>query len=450
MQRQIARLILMIVCAATAAIRPAGHAEAAKLGSVQLGPRPFYLLDRMSAGPLKDRLSQCAAETRTYRMTNFSIGHRGAPLQFPEHTRESYVAAAAMGAGILECDVTVTKDGKLICRHSQCDLHTTTDVLTTAALADGRPMGESCSVPFRGAKNFDPDDPATHATATCCTADFTLAEFKQLKGRMDTGTNKRATTRESFLKPQAPFRTELYATGGTLMSHAESIALFDALGVMFMPELKGIDKRFKNGAAIGPFGAIDSQAKYAQAMIDEYVAAGIDPARVYPQSFDLADVEYWVRNTAFVDHAVYLDGRYGKIADNGRNDPSDPGNPTLAEIAAKGIKIVAPPMWVLVRAKNGRIVPSRYALDAKAAGLDIITWTTERSGRIKEDVIDAGGSFYYWSTDGSPKGQGGLAVANDGDILTTIDVLARKVGIIGLFSDWPATTSFYANCMGLD
>jgi len=30
-----------------------------------------------------------------------------------------------------------------------------------------------------------------------------------------------------------------------------------------------------------------------------------------------------------------------------------------------------------------------------------------------------------------------------------IDVLAREVGVIGIFSDWPATTTFYANCMGL-
>ena len=36
---------------------------------------------------------------------------------------------------------------------------------------------------------------------------------------------------------------------------------------------------------------------------------------------------------------------------------------------------------------------------------------------------------------------------NDGDILTVIDALAQDVGIIGLFSDWPATTTFYANCM---
>jgi glycerophosphoryl diester phosphodiesterase len=30
-----------------------------------------------------------------------------------------------------------------------------------------------------------------------------------------------------------------------------------------------------------------------------------------------------------------------------------------------------------------------------------------------------------------------------------LDVLAKQVGVIGVFSDWPATTTFYANCAGL-
>ena len=73
----------------------------------QIGPRPFYLVDKMKDGPLKQKLSQC---TGPFRKTDFSIGHRGAALQFPEHTRESYSAAARMGAGVIECDVTFTKD----------------------------------------------------------------------------------------------------------------------------------------------------------------------------------------------------------------------------------------------------------------------------------------------------------------------------------------------------
>ena len=36
---------------------------------------------------------------------------------------------------------------------------------------------------------------------------------------------------------------------------------------------------------------------------------------------------------------------------------------------------------------------------------------------------------------------------NDGDILVALDVLARDVGILGIFSDWAGT--YYANCMGL-
>ena len=101
----------------------------------QIGPRPFYLVDKMKDGPLKQQLSQC---TGPFRKTDFSIGHRGAALEFPEHTKKSYLAAARMGAGIIECDVTFTKDRELVCRHSQCDLHTTTNILTVPEL--GRQM----------------------------------------------------------------------------------------------------------------------------------------------------------------------------------------------------------------------------------------------------------------------------------------------------------------------
>lgn len=34
-------------------------------------------------------------------------------------------------------------------------------------------------------------------------------------------------------------------------------------------------------------------------------------------------------------------------------------------------------------------------------------------------------------------------------MMTALDVLAREVGILGIFSDWPATTTFDANCAGL-
>ena len=52
-----------------------------------------------------------------------------------------------MGAGVLECDVTFTRDGELVCRHDQCDLHTTTNILVTD-------LASKCSVPFSPAE-FD-------------------------------------------------------------------------------------------------------------------------------------------------------------------------------------------------------------------------------------------------------------------------------------------------------
>ena len=114
------------------ATMPAMAQDVALPREPQIGPRPFYLVDKMKDGPLKQQLSQCIGP---FRKTDFSIGHRGAALEFPEHTKESYVAAARMGAGIIECDVTFTKDRELVCRHSQCDLHTTTNILTVPKLA---------------------------------------------------------------------------------------------------------------------------------------------------------------------------------------------------------------------------------------------------------------------------------------------------------------------------
>jgi glycerophosphoryl diester phosphodiesterase len=382
---------------------------AGKKTPAQLGPRPFYLVDQMTESDLKESLQECAAKTKKYRHHDFSIGHRGAALQFPEHTKESYVAARRMGAGILECDVTFTADGELVCRHAQCDLHTTTNILAT-------PLAAKCSVPFT------PADPPTPATARCCASALTLEEFKSLEGKMD-ARDRNATTVEEFLGGTADFRTDLYATGGTLLSHKESIELFRQLGAKFTPELKAVTDGF------GTSG-LDQQT-YARQMIQEYIDAGIDPRDVFAQSFNLDDVFQWIAEfPEFGKQAVAL------------SPPFATNPPELSEFQAlktAGVNIIAPPMPVLVTTNvDNEIVPSTYAERARQSGLDIISWTTERSGRIIDGVPE-GGTFYYQTTLD--------ALENDGDILRTIDVLAQDVGIIGLFSDWPATTTFYANCL---
>jgi glycerophosphoryl diester phosphodiesterase len=395
------------------------HQLKQKKSSVQLGPRPFYLVRDMDPGKLKNELQDCAKGP--FSKTDFSIGHRGAALQFPEHTRESYEAAARMGAGIVECDVTFTKDRELVCRHSQCDLHTTTNILAT-------PLAAKCSTPFAPAVYDSAGQLVTPAQAQCCTSDLTLAEFKTLKGKMDAA-NPGATTVADYINTTASWRTDLYTQTGTLMTHRDSIELFRKLGVKMTPELK-------SPSVTMPYEGDYSQQDYAQQMIDEYKQAGIRADQVFAQSFNLDDVLYWINHEqAFGKQAVYLDGRY----DDPNFDFRDPASwqPNMGELAGMGVNIIAPPMWMLVDLDgSNNIIPSDYAISAKAADLDIITWTLERDG-----LLANGGGWYHQSVS--------AAINNDGDAYQLLDVLARDLGIRGIFSDWPATVTYYANCKGL-
>jgi glycerophosphoryl diester phosphodiesterase len=379
--------------------------------TVELGPRPYYLVADMDKGPLKQALQECTSQQRPQHASDFSIGHRGAPLQFPEHTEESYRAAARMGAGIVECDVAFTKDRELVCRHSQCDLHTTTNILDTE-------LASQCSEPFT------PFDGSNPASARCCTSDITLAEFKTLKGKMD-GANPRATTVEEYLQGTASWRTDLYNQNGTLLSHQESIDLFQKLGVKMTPELKA-------PLVPMPYEGNYRQQDYARQLIEEYRQAGVSPQDVYPQSFNLEDVRYWIdHHPRYGQQAVYLDGR-----DAQGLEPQNPGTwqPDMETLKGYGVNIIAPPLWMLVTTDNdNHIVPSPYARAARDAGLDIIAWSLERSGPLTN-----GGGWYYQSVQ--------PVINNDGDTFSLLDVLARDVGVIGVFSDWPATTTFYANC----
>lgn len=398
-----AALSAMILCA------PASAQD-----SYQVGVRPAFLIDRMEDGPLKEKLASC--EGMPMARKTFSISHRGAPLQFPEHTTESLRAGARMGAGILECDVAFTKDKELVCRHAQDDLATTTDILAT-------PLAANCT------KGFTPAEGETPAGADCRTSDITLAEFETLRGKMDAG-DKKAATVEAFMDATPAFRTDLYAAeSGTLMTLPEYIEIGKSYGVKFTPELK-------KPVVDMPFDGM-SQEQYAQKMIDAFKAAGVPAADVFAQSFELDDILYWIKaEPEFGKQAVYLDGRDETL------EGFDPMKPeswdySMAELKAMGVNYIAPPIWMLLTLDGGEIVPSAYAKEAKAAGLEIITWSLERSG-----PLTAGGGYYYQSI--TP------AVKSDGVMYKVVDVLAQQVGVAGIFSDWPGTVTYYANCMGLD
>lgn len=409
------RSALLAPLFALMAALPAAAQDAVLPKEAQIGPRPFYLVDKMKDGPLKQKLSTC---TGPFHRSDFSIGHRGAALMFPEHSRESYLAAARMGAGVIECDVTFTKDRELVCRHSQCDLHTTTNILAVPDLA------AKCT------QAFSPADPATgrKASAKCCTSDITLAEFRRLTAKMD-GFNADAKTPEEYINGTPRWRTDLYAATGTLMTHDESIALIRSLGAKFTPELKSPEVPM-------PFDGDYTQEKYASQMIAAYKKAGIPAGDVFAQSFNLPDILYWVKTEPdFARQAVYLEERYEKQG----LDPDKPETwkPSMAELKASGVAILGPPIWTMLTLNgNKEIVPSAYARAARAAGLDLIGWSLERDGPLHK-----GGGFYHRSVKS--------AIDRDGDTLTVLDVLAKQAGIRAMFSDWPATTTFYANCMGM-
>lgn len=216
------------------------------------------------------------------------------------------------------------------------------------------------------------------------------------------------------------------------MTLRESIALNERNGVKHTPELKG-------GDAARITQIFGGQAQYAQKLIDELNDAGVDPRDVWLQSFNRDDVLYWVTNAPeFGKQAVYLDSV----------DPtSNPPVPRLTldelkQLRAQGVRFFAPPMPALLEVNaNNEVVPSKYALDIRSVGFKIITWTFERSD-LRKGASQAG--FYYYF---DPQGR---AIKKDSDMYKALDTLSKQVKVVGIFSDWPATVTYYANCMGLE
>ena len=81
---------------------------------------------------------------------------------------------------------------------------------------------------------------------------------------------------------------------------------------------------------------------------------------------------------------------------------------------------------------EGQLQPSDYALYAKEADLEIITWTFEAG-----DPTDPKNWLYF-----------GLNkfMTSEAKQLEVLDALAKKVGIRGIFSDWPGTITYYNAC----
>ena len=69
--------------------------------------------------------------------------------------------------------------------------------------------------------------------------------------------------------------------------------------------------------------------------------------------------------------------------------------------------------------------------------MGIIAWSLERSG-----ILANSNPGWYYQTVSS-------VIKREGNTMHVLDVLSKDVGIMGIFSDWPATVTYYANCAGL-
>jgi glycerophosphoryl diester phosphodiesterase len=259
----------------------------------------------------------------------------------------------------------------------------------------------------------------------CCTSDFTLEQIKSLCGKMDSSGSINATTPEEYVYGGTPdWRTDLYQYGcPTIVSHKESIELIKSYGGKFTPELKGASVDM-------PYEGDFTQEAYAQKMIDEYIELGIDPKDVWPQSFNSSDVIYWIKNTEFGDQAVML-------------DETEYANETQFHdffdmLEENGVKIIGPYLSQMVEQDDSAelgMKASAYSEAAKEHGFQMIGWSLERSGPGLEG--------WYWSSLVN-------TTRTDGDQLALLYVLTQEIGnVIAVFSDWPATTTFFGNCYEL-
>ncbi|HSX61102.1 MAG TPA: glycerophosphodiester phosphodiesterase family protein [Tahibacter sp.] len=189
----------------------------------------------------------------------FVIAHRGASAYRPEHTLEGYALAIEQGADAIEPDLVVTRDGVLICRHEN-EIGGTTDVAQHPEFA-GR----------RTRKRIDAED-----VEGWFAEDFTLTEIRTLRAR----------ERLPALRPDSASHDGRY--GIPTFAEVIELAAKAPRPVAIYPETKHPTYFEHEGRHLD--GTPIAQSLSAL-LVAELVRSGFtDPARVYIQSFELANL----------------------------------------------------------------------------------------------------------------------------------------------------------------
>jgi len=282
-------------------------------------------------------------------------GHRGASALRPEHTLPAYLQAIEDGADIIEPDLVATKDGVLVARHEN-EISGTTNVSTMSQFAGRKTTKTIDGIPVTG----------------WFTEDFTLAELKTLRAKERIPANRPANTAYDG-QFEVPTLQEVID-----LVKKESQARNRTIGIY--PETKH-PTYFK---AIG--------LPMEKRLVDQLVASGYrgKAAAVFIQSFEVANLKE-LRGLTDMRIVQLIDNPKNPPAPNGaaRNAPYDfvasGSKRTYADLVTPaGLKeiaayadVVAPYKEVIIprTAANELGTATTFVADAKAAGLQVHTWT---------------------------------------------------------------------------
>lgn len=268
------------------------------------------------------------------------IAHRGASGERPEHTRAAYERAIDQGADVIEPDLVMSRDGRLVVRHEN-EIGETTDVADRPDFADRR----TCrTIDGREVTGWFAED-------------FSLAELKTLRAR----------ERLPGLRP-----------GSAAFDGQQPILTFDEViriareGTARTGRTIGLAPELKHPGHFAALG-LDMEGAFVAALERHGLTGAETPMLV--QCFEVGPLQRLARRVE--TPLLQLMADVGGPADRTGLTYAAMATPEgLADVARYAQAIGPQDVMILPRDADGRCgAPTRLIADAHAAGLKVVVWT---------------------------------------------------------------------------